>query len=144
MWLKLVENLAALRETRALPGWIKTTAGREALRILNTRRRTEPMDPSVLMTFDPQTPQEGADSDLLRWERDRAVQNSLAELAPEHRRLLVLLHAEPSASYREITSYREISTTLGIPPGSIGPTRPDPTRARCAQASQDRGHAGTH
>jgi RNA polymerase sigma factor (sigma-70 family) len=120
VWLKLFENLAGLRETRALPGWIKTTAQREALRILNARRRTQPMDPSVLIGLDPQSPDEGADSALLRMERNRAVQHGLAELAPEHRRLLVLLHAEPRASYKEI------STTLGMPPGSIGPTR-----ARC-------------
>ena len=65
-------------------------------------------------------PGEGVDRDLLRRERDRAVLDGLAELAPENRRLLVLLHAEPRVSYQQI------SNTLGIPTGSIGPTR-----ARC-------------
>ena len=39
-----------------------------------------------------------------------------------------------NGSRREITSYREIRTTLGIPPGSIGPTRAHVS----AEASQDR------
>lgn len=120
VWLRLFENLAGLREVRALPGWIKTTTSREALRILADRRRTEPMDPSILVTLHLQDPDEGVDSELLRMERNRAVLDGLAELAPQHRRLLVLLHAEPRPSYQEI------SKTLEIPPGSIGPTR-----ARC-------------
>ena len=78
------------------------------------------MDPLVMMTLDLGGPDDGVDRDLLRREQDRAVLDGLAELAPEHRRLLVLLHTEPRVSYQEI------SNTLGIPTGSIGPTR-----ARC-------------
>jgi RNA polymerase sigma factor (sigma-70 family) len=120
VWLRLFENLAALREVRALPGWIKSTTRNEALRVLAARRRTDPTDPSVLAVLDRPGTDEGVDGDLLRRERDRAVADGLAELAPEHRRLLVLLHAEPQVSYQEI------SRTLGMPSGSIGPTR-----ARC-------------
>lgn len=120
VWLRLFENLAGLREVRALPGWIKSTARNEALRVLAARRRTDPTDPSVLAVLDRPGTDERVDGDLLRRERDRAVADGLAELAPEHRRLLVLLHAEPQVSYQEI------SRTLRMPSGSIGPTR-----ARC-------------
>jgi RNA polymerase sigma factor (sigma-70 family) len=120
VWLRLFENLARLRDARALPGWIKTTTRNEALRILAARRKVEPMDPCVMMTRDLQGWDDGVDRDLLRRERDQAVLDGLAELAPEHRRLLVLLHSEPQVSYQEI------SNTLGIPTGSIGPNR-----ARC-------------
>ena len=77
-----------------------------------------------MVTFDVQAlrrdADQGMDSNLIRVEQDRAVTDGLAELAPQHRRLLVLLHTEPRASYQEI------SKTLGMPAGSIGPTR-----ARC-------------
>jgi RNA polymerase sigma factor (sigma-70 family) len=122
VWLRLFENLTRLREPRALPGWIRTTTKNEALRLLASGRRVEPVDPSVLVAQAIGGVEEGtgADGDLLRVERDRAILNGLAELTPDHRNLLILLHAEPRASYREI------SRTLGMPPGSIGPTR-----ARC-------------
>jgi RNA polymerase sigma factor (sigma-70 family) len=120
VWLRLLENLAGLREVRALPGWLKTTTRNEALRLLKERRRTQPVDPSALVTLELRDPEEGLDRGLLQAERTRALVDGLAELSPEHRRLLLLLHAEPRASYQEI------GRTLGMPSGSIGPTR-----ARC-------------
>ena len=45
------------------------------------------------------------------------MREALAELPTDRRRLLELLVADPPASYDEI------SRTLGIPIGSIGPTR---------------------
>lgn len=122
VWLRLFENLARIREARALPGWIKTTTKHEALRILAARRRSEPVDPTVLATLHIQDPDLDVDHDLLRFERVRAISDGLAELAPQHRNLLVLLHTEPRASYQKV------STTLGMPQGSIGPTR-----ARCLE-----------
>lgn len=120
VWLRLFENLDRLREVRALPGWIKSTTRNEALRVVTARRRTDPVDPSVLAVFGLPGTDEEVDGELLRRERDSALADGLAALAPEHRRLLVLLHAEPRVSYQDI------SRTLRMPRGSIGPTR-----ARC-------------
>lgn len=123
VWLRLFENLNRLREPRALPGWISTTTRNETVRLLESGRRVRPMDPTMLVTLDVRCVDEGtagAEGDLLRVERDRAVIDGLAELAPAHRDLLILLHAEPRVSYQEI------SRAVGMPPGSIGPTR-----ARC-------------
>ena len=123
VWLKLFQNLAVLREARALPGWLKTTTQREALHWLTKSRRTDLVDPTVLdVWLDARAPGTAVDNDLLRFEADRALHAGLAELLPRHRDLLVMLHAEPQHSYREI------SHALGIPPGSIGPTR-----ARCLE-----------
>ena len=122
VWLRLFDNLNRLRETRALPGWISTTTRNEAVRLLTSGRRVRPMDPTVLVMLDVRCADDGTgpDMELLRAERDRAILDGLAELSPGHRNLLILLHAEPR------TSYQEISRALGIPTGSIGPTR-----ARC-------------
>ena len=52
VWMRLVQNVGRLRDPRALPGWIVTTAKHEALRVLELRRRTEPADPMVDSRFD--------------------------------------------------------------------------------------------
>src|SRR4051812_28010235 len=45
LWLRLVEHLADIREPHALPGWIVTTASRESLRLLKSRKRDVAVDP---------------------------------------------------------------------------------------------------
>src|SRR5689334_15003185 len=40
VWLRLVENLDRIREPRALPRWLMTTAGNEALRLARAGQRT--------------------------------------------------------------------------------------------------------
>src|SRR5437773_8389728 len=89
VWLRLVEHLGNLREPRALPMWIITTAKRESLRCVSDRRRTvshDPLDPSW------QSPPAG-DAEpvagLLRAERHEALLAGLAEL-PERQRELLL------------------------------------------------------
>jgi len=119
VWLRLVEHLADIREPRALPGWIATTTRREALRVLSGRRRVEAVDPQTDPRLDTPTTNE-PDADLLRAERRQAVHAGLAELQAPHRDLLLLTFADTDISYRQI------SQRLGVPIGSIGPTR-----ARC-------------
>ena len=46
VWLRLVEHLDDLREPRALPGWLATTARREALRAIDAKRRVIPGRPA--------------------------------------------------------------------------------------------------
>jgi RNA polymerase sigma factor (sigma-70 family) len=117
VWLRLVEHLGDLREPRALPMWIITTAKRECLRCLSDRRRAVPYDP-----LDPSwqaSPAEDAEpaAGLLNAEQHEALLAGLAELPERQRELLLLLVADPPLSYAEI------SQRTGIPVGSIGPTR---------------------
>jgi DNA-directed RNA polymerase specialized sigma24 family protein len=58
-----------------------------------------------------------ADAKLLEVELNAAVAAAFARLAPEDQRLLRLLTADPPIGYDAI------SEILGIPTGSIGPTR---------------------
>ena len=123
-WLRLVEHLEGIREPRALPGWIVTTTRNEALRVLSARRRVEPVDPQVDDRLDTLNNEDVA-MNLLLAERRHAVRGGLAELRSEHRELLLLV-SDPEISYRQI------SRRLGMPTGSIGPTR-----ARCLQKLRD-------
>ena len=123
LWLRLVEHLGEIREPRALPGWIVTTTKNEALRLLKARQRTFPVDPQTGFARDDPANDADLDEDLLRLERQQALRDGLRELRPQHRELLELLVADPPLSYDDI------SRRLGMPKGSIGPTR-----ARCLDA----------
>jgi DNA-directed RNA polymerase specialized sigma24 family protein len=59
----------------------------------------------------------GVDERLLAHESAQAVRAALARLPSHWRRLVEMLMADPPASYAEI------SDQLGLPVGSIGPTR---------------------
>jgi RNA polymerase sigma factor (sigma-70 family) len=119
VWLRLVEHVEDIREPRALPRWIMTTAKHESLRLLRSAQRELLVDPQADASLeDPAHPE--IDAELLRSERQQVLRDALSELSPPHRELLLLLSADPPISYREI------SRLLDIPIGSIGPTR-----ARC-------------
>jgi len=115
VWLRLVENLANLREPDALPGWLATTTQRECIRQLRQGRRVMPVDPhtdgalQLCETVDP-------DTDILRAELHQALRDGLADLPERDQALLKLRAADPPKSYEEI------SQILGMPIGSIGPT----------------------
>lgn len=116
VWLRLVEHLHELREPQALPGWLATTARREALRVIRSAQHTTAVDPQS-MTLDEGAAEQDVADELLREEGRRAVRAGLAELPAQRRRLLELVMGDPPVAYEEI------SRILNIPIGSIGPTR---------------------
>ncbi|MGY1650321.1 RNA polymerase sigma factor [Geodermatophilus sp. SYSU D01119] len=114
VWLRLVEHLGAVREPRALPGWIATTTRNECHHV----SRGRPAVPSAdLDAHGPVDGSPGPDRALLEGERHEALLAALAELPERQRRLLLLLIEDPPLPYEEI------SRRLGMPIGSIGPTR---------------------
>ena len=119
VWLRLVEHLGDLREPAALPGWIVTTTRNECFRTVRARRVVPSEDPTVhrqRVAADPAV-DPAVDVGLLDAERHEALLAALAELPERQRALLLLLITDPP------TAYEEISARLGIPVGSIGPTR---------------------
>jgi RNA polymerase sigma factor (sigma-70 family) len=124
VWLRTIQWLGRLREPRALPGWIKTTARREAWNVIRSGTHVHPVKDEILAT-DPTAVGSGirgaqADERILQEEERAALREGLAELSERDRVLLTMLVADPPISYRQI------SDQLGLPVGSIGPTR-----ARC-------------
>jgi RNA polymerase sigma factor (sigma-70 family) len=120
VWLRLVENLERIRDPKALPAWIVRTTKNESLRVLRLRARAVPVDPVEGRSFETTSETTEIDLELLRTERNQALREGLADLSSEQRGLLLLLVSDPPVSYETI------SRRLGIPVGSIGPTR-----ARC-------------
>jgi RNA polymerase sigma factor (sigma-70 family) len=118
VWLLLVEQLGKLREPAALPGWLATTTSRECLRVVTTAQRTAArLDDAPEFAADVMI-----DEEILLAERDAALRSAFAELQPPCRQLLAMLISDPPHSYSQI------SETMGIPMGSIGPRR-----ARCLE-----------
>ena len=113
-WLRLLEHLDSLRNPDAVGGWLATTARNECLRVLRHQSRQIP-------TADDQIPEEPVpaqiDDALLADERDAALWRAFATLSARCQALLRMLAADPAPSYEEI------SGALGMPVGSIGPTR---------------------
>jgi RNA polymerase sigma factor (sigma-70 family) len=113
-WMRLAENLDRLQDPTRVGAWLATTARRECLRALRASARELP-------EADPPEPQNGdpspIDGGLLKAERDTALWSAFRRLPARDQALLRLLLAEPQRSYEEI------ATALGMPIGSIGPTR---------------------
>jgi RNA polymerase sigma factor (sigma-70 family) len=127
VWLLLVEQLGKLREPAALPGWLATTTHRECLRVAVAARRSEPQGTRLddALQFVDNTV---IDEEILIAERNAALRAAFAELPPRCQQLLGMLVSDPPHSYAEI------STSLGIPVGSIGPQR-----ARCLERMRKSG-----
>ncbi len=120
VWLLLVEQLGKLREPAALPGWLATTTKRECLRVVTASHRSDrltSMDDALQFVDDAVI-----DEEILMAERNAGLRAALAELPPRCRQLMSMLLCDPPCSYTEI------SATLQIAMGSIGPQR-----ARCLE-----------
>lgn len=101
-----------LREPAALPGWIATTTRNECLHLLRDKKKQVSVE-------DIDGPDERPELDdwLLVQERHIALRVALRELSERCRRLLNLLFGE------ETVRYATISAQVGLPVGSIGPSR---------------------
>jgi RNA polymerase sigma factor (sigma-70 family) len=118
--LRLVENLDKLRDPDRVGAWLATTARRECQRALVHSGRVLPTaDDWQLEPREPEgpTPEEVA----LVSERNRLLWDAFSQLpGPCQRLLRILVVVSPP--------YEEVAAALGMPIGSIGPTR-----ARCLE-----------
>ena len=119
VWMQLVRYAGQIREPRSLPGWLATTVKHECLAVVQSGRNIEPADPMMDRRLQ-QIDRTEIDEHLHLSDRRRSLHEGLSQLRPHQRELVLLLIAEPQMSYQEI------SGRLGMPVGSIGPTR-----ARC-------------
>ena len=117
VWLRLIEGLATLREPEALPGWLLTTTRRECLRVYKGARREVLVDFEVDLDPAGDLEETAPEQALLASDREDVVRQAVAQLRARDRALVALLFADPPLSYSEI------GRRLGMPVGSIGPTR---------------------
>lgn len=114
-WLRLVQNIAQVRSPKALGAWLETTARRESLHVLAQAARESPGEVEIEIDDCPAPPDD--DDHLIAIQRRAALADALDRLPSHQRRLMMILASTPDASYHAL------SRALGIPIGSIGPTR---------------------
>lgn len=120
----LVKSLPRLREARTLVRWLSVTAERIARATALRRRREQALaddDPGGLDRIEDATPGVGAVLETL--EAQALVRLALAGLQLRCQRLLAALYFEDPPP-----AYAELARRLGVPIGSLGPTR-----ARCME-----------
>jgi RNA polymerase sigma factor (sigma-70 family) len=127
---QLVEHMERIVDGSRVRAWLVTTARRESLRLLEQeRRRVEPA------TTDGGWDGEADDDAMASLPDTAPLPDALLDELQQHHRLGAAVQALDERSRRfvelvflqdEPLPYREVAVRLGIPEGSIGPTR-----ARC-------------
>jgi RNA polymerase sigma factor (sigma-70 family) len=120
----LAQQLERIEDPERLGGWLLTTARRFCWRVMQQRRQEQPdnlvdvaENDGIAGQLIGATPPTYAEL-LAGWDRQEALQAGLARLGGRCRELLSLIFLDAGEP-----SYDEISTRLGMPKGSIGPTR---------------------
>ena len=119
VWLELLRHADSVREPRAVTAWLVTAAKREIWRV---RRRSAavrtPLDSdSEAVASIPSPAVDEPDQQLIRSDRDRALWAAFRTLPDRCQELLRVV------AFCDRPDYDGISVALGIPKGSIGPTR---------------------
>jgi RNA polymerase sigma factor (sigma-70 family) len=117
VWLRLVDQLSKIRDPAALPGWLATTTRRECGRILCATRRPHAAGHVLDSENTPDDQGVTAEQELLAAEARAALRQAFSHLPPCCQQLIAALIQDPPLSYAQI------SARLGIPVGSIGPSR---------------------
>jgi len=117
VWLQLVSQLDKVRDPAALPGWLATTTQRECGTIRRATRRSQPPGRALDADHIPGQQTGPAEQVLLAAERHAALREAFTRLPPCCQRLIAMLIGDPPVPYAQI------SARLGVPVGSIGPSR---------------------
>ena len=115
-WLRLLGHLDRIETPRALAGWLVTVAKREAWHVAERVRNTVVPLPegAALVADESQVP---PDEHVIADERRRVLWAAVAKLEQRCQELLRVVAFAPAASYAVVAA------ALGMPVGSIGPTR---------------------
>jgi len=115
-WLRLLEHIDRIEYPARVGSWLAATARHECLRSLAARKRVvlsqDEIELTAVAVHEPPV-----DERLLADERAETVRDALSRLPSKWQRLLEMLMADPPMAYADI------SDELGLPVGSIGPTR---------------------
>lgn len=118
-WLRAVESLGALRDPARFGAWLGTTCRNEARAALRRSRRVQLVDETWLLDRE-SGPDGDPEQPLLVAARDAELWDAFHRLVPRCQRVLRVLVVD--AEDRR-PSYELAAGSLGIPIGSLGPTR---------------------
>jgi RNA polymerase sigma factor (sigma-70 family) len=115
VWLALVRNAESISDPQAVLQWLLVSARREAWRVVKREDRIEPkdFDADDFVTAARDLPEEM----VLRNDGDARLWEHIAALPERCRALLRVI------AFSDRPDYAEVAKSLGMPVGSIGPTR---------------------
>jgi len=113
VWLTLYRSKRSLKDPQAIPAWLIRTTHRRAI-ALALRSHRAGIRGDGGQAADPKLP----DHELLAIEREFLVREALRRLDPRCRLLVESLYF-----HKDQTSYKQLSTEIGISPNGLGPLR---------------------
>ena len=119
-WLSLVRSQANIQDATAIGGWLTTTARREAWKVARTTGRALPVEDEELARRLPD--EDSAEAAAVRRDGEERLWQAVDRLSERCRQLLRIV------AFEHRPDYTKVAADLGMPVGSIGPTR-----GRCLQ-----------
>jgi RNA polymerase sigma factor (sigma-70 family) len=114
-WLTFVRNADSIGDPQAVLQWLLVTTRREAWRVVRRADRVTPQEfePDDLVSAPGERPEER----VLQDEGDSRLWQHIAQLSERCRALLRVI------AFADRPDYAAVAESLGMPIGSIGPTR---------------------
>jgi RNA polymerase sigma factor (sigma-70 family) len=116
VWLSLVRKADTITEPSALLQWMVVTAKREAWRVARSQTKVRPEDMEAANAADPKAA-DPVEDEVLREDTEKRLWFHISQL-PERCRVLLRVIA-----FADRPDYADLAKALGMPQGSIGPTR---------------------
>ncbi|MET1007135.1 MAG: sigma-70 family RNA polymerase sigma factor [Propionibacteriaceae bacterium] len=116
VWLTLVSKADSITEPLAVLQWLVVTTKRESWRVSKSQAKTRPEDMETTGTADTPSDQTVED-EVIRDDSDHRLWRHIEELPERCRTLLRVI------AFADRPDYAELAKALGMPQGSIGPTR---------------------
>ena len=114
-WIRLLTHLSDIHTSGALTAWLVTTTKREAWRVRAEERRRQPIDEDWLDALPDPGP--GLEEKVIVDDQRRALWVAIGKLSRRCQELLRIVAFVPRPDYQAVAA------ELGIPVGSVGPTR---------------------
>lgn len=115
VWLRLVSHLGGIHTSGALTAWLVTTTKREAWRVRAAGRKQLPVDEGWLARLPDHAA--GSEEQAIIDDDKRRLWRALGQLSPRCQELLRIIAFVPRPDYQAVAD------ELGMPRGSVGPTR---------------------
>ena len=115
VWMRLLAHLDAIHTSTALTAWLVTTTRREAWRVRAAERRLLPAEQELLAALPDSGP--GSEEQVIIDDQRRTLWGAISQLSPRCQELLRIVAFVPRPDYPAVAA------KLGMPTGSVGPTR---------------------
>jgi RNA polymerase sigma factor (sigma-70 family) len=115
VWMRLLAHLHTIHTAPALTAWLVVTARREAWRVRAAGRRQVPADGDWLAALP--DPDPGSEELVVLDDQRRSLWAAIGQLSERCQELLRIVAFVPRPDYDAVAA------ALGMPRGSIGPTR---------------------